>query len=114
MAINTYLRNDVLHEPVEQLHARLDLRVRVRRELEEAVEDVVEVDDRDVEELVVDGALDVEDVLDVVVVVVSHPLQVLAQCVMLVEKICLTRFVMRLAKMSTSTWQFMELTMKSD
>ena len=46
--------------------------------------DVVDVDDHDVEELVLDEVLD--DVLDVVevvggVVVVSHPLQVLAQCV---------------------------------
>ena len=46
--------------------------------------DVVDVDDHDVEELVLDDVLD--DVLDVVevvggVVVVSHPLQVLAQCV---------------------------------
>ena len=46
--------------------------------------DVVDVDDHDVEELVLDDVLD--DVLDVVevvggVVLVSHPLQVLAQCV---------------------------------
>ena len=46
--------------------------------------DVVDVDDHDVEELVLDDVLD--DVLDVIevvggVVVVSHPLQVLAQCV---------------------------------
>ena len=40
--------------------------------------DVVEVDDHDVDEVVPD---DVLDVVDVVVVVVSHPLQVLAQCV---------------------------------
>ena len=39
--------------------------------------DVVEVDDRNVEEVVVD------EVVDVVLVVVSQPLQVLTQCVML-------------------------------
>ena len=43
--------------------------------------DIVEVVDRDVEEVVVDDVLDVEDVVDVVEVV-SHPLQVLAQFVM--------------------------------
>ena len=42
--------------------------------------DVVEVDDDDVDDVVLD-AVDVMDVVDVLVVVVSHPLQVLAQCV---------------------------------
>ena len=42
--------------------------------------DVVEVDDH-VEDDVVLDAVDVMDVVDVLVVVVSHPLQVLAQCV---------------------------------
>ena len=40
--------------------------------------DVVEVDDHDVDEVVLEDVVYVEDVL---VVVVSHPLQVLAQCV---------------------------------
>ena len=40
--------------------------------------DVVDVEDEDVDEVVPD---DVLDVVDVLVVVVSHPLQVLAQCV---------------------------------
>ena len=40
--------------------------------------DVVDVDDHDVDEVVLDDVVYVEDVL---VVVVSHPLQVLAQCV---------------------------------
>ena len=40
--------------------------------------DVVEVDDHDVDEVVLDDVVYVEEVL---VVVVSHPLQVLAQCV---------------------------------
>ena len=44
--------------------------------------DVVEVVDWDVEEVVVENVLDVENVVEVVVVV-SHPLQVLAQLVML-------------------------------
>ena len=44
--------------------------------------DVVEVVDRDVEEVVVDDVLDVENVVDVVEVV-SQSLQVLAQFVML-------------------------------
>ena len=46
--------------------------------------DVVEVDDHDVDEVVDVDDVDVVDVMDVVevlVVVVSHPLQVLAQCV---------------------------------
>ena len=42
--------------------------------------DVVEVDDDDVDDFVLD-VVDVMDVVDVLVVVVSHPLQVLAQCV---------------------------------
>jgi hypothetical protein len=42
------------------------------------VDDVVDVDDDDVDDVVVDDVVYVEDVL---VVVVSHPLQVLAQCV---------------------------------
>ena len=44
--------------------------------------DVVEVVDRDVEEVVVDDVVEVLKVVVVVVVVVSHPLQVLAQSVM--------------------------------
>ena len=52
--------------------------------------DVVDVDDHDVEELVLDDVLD--DELDVVVVVggvvvVSHPLQVLAQCVIFAKRL---------------------------
>ena len=43
------------------------------------VVDVVEVDDHDVDEVVLD---DVVKVVEVLVVVVSQPLQVLAQCVM--------------------------------
>ena len=39
------LGHHVLHQPVEQLHAVLHLRIRVRGELEETVEDVVEVAD---------------------------------------------------------------------
>ena len=42
------------------------------------VDDVVEVDDHDVDDVVLDVVLKVVEVL---VVVVSHPLQVLAQCV---------------------------------
>ena len=42
------------------------------------VDDDVEVDDEDVEDVLLDDVVYVEDVL---VVVVSHPLQVLAQCV---------------------------------
>ena len=49
--------------------------------------DVVEVVDRDVEEVVVDDVVAVVDVDDVVVVVVSHPLQVLAQFVMLATRL---------------------------
>ena len=51
--------------------------------------DVDVVDDRDVEEVVLDDVVDVVDVvgLAVVVVVVSHPLQVLAQCVMLATRL---------------------------
>ena len=51
--------------------------------------DVVEVVDRDVEEVVLDDVEDVVDVvgLVVVVVVVSQPLQVLAQCVMLATRL---------------------------
>ena len=41
---------------------------------------VVEVDDDDVDDAELD-VIDVMDVVDVLVVVVSHPLQVLAQCV---------------------------------
>ena len=43
--------------------------------------DVVEVDDLLDDDVVLD-AVDVTDVVDVLVVVVSHPLQVLAQCVL--------------------------------
>ena len=46
--------------------------------------DVVDVEDEDVNDVVLEDVLDVVDVMDVVevlVVVVSHPLQVLAQCV---------------------------------
>ena len=49
--------------------------------------DVVEVDDQVVEELVLDDVLEVVDVLDDVVVVVSHSLQVLAQCVTLATRL---------------------------
>ena len=42
------------------------------------VDDDVEVDDEDVEDVLLDDVVYVEEVL---VVVVSHPLQVLAQCV---------------------------------
>ena len=42
--------------------------------------DVVEVDDDDVDDAELD-VIDVMEVVDVLVVVVSHPLQVLAQCV---------------------------------
>ena len=49
--------------------------------------DVVEVDDRDVEEVVLDDVMEVLKVVDVVVVVVSQPLQVLAQCVMLATRL---------------------------
>ena len=43
--------------------------------------DVVEVDDHVEDDVVLANVLDIVDVLVVVVVVVSHPLQVLAQCV---------------------------------
>ena len=46
--------------------------------------DVVDVEDEDVDDVVLEDVLDVVDVMNVVevlVVVVSHPLQVLAQCV---------------------------------
>ena len=49
--------------------------------------DVVEVDDEVVEELVLDDVLEVVDVLDDVVVVVSHSLQVLSQCVTLATRL---------------------------
>ena len=48
--------------------------------------DVVEVVDRDAEEVVLGDVLNVEDVVDVVEVV-SHPLQVLAQFVMLATRL---------------------------
>ena len=60
------LRDDVLHEAVEQLHAGLDLRVRVGRELEEAVEDVVEVRHAC-------GARDLCDVIQRLAAIVAHP-----------------------------------------
>ena len=54
------------------------------------VVDVVKVDDEDVDEVVVDEVLDVVYVVEVEVVevlVVSHPMQVLAQCVMLATRL---------------------------
>ena len=51
------------------------------------VVDVVEVDDEDVCGAVLVEVLDVVEVVDEVVVVVSHPLQVLAQCVMLATRL---------------------------
>ena len=51
------------------------------------VVDVVDVNDEDVNEVVLDDVLDVVYVVDDVVVVVSHPLQVLAQCVMLATRL---------------------------
>ena len=50
--------------------------------------DAVEVDDEEVDEVVLEDVLDVVDVVDVVdVLVVSHPMQVLAQCVMLATRL---------------------------
>ena len=61
--------------------------VKVLVVVDEVEVDVVEVVDRDVEEVVVDAVVDVVEVEDVVVVVVSHPLQVLAQFVMLATRL---------------------------
>ena len=52
--------------------------------------DVVKLEDHDeddVEDDVVLGVVDVKDVVEVLVVVVSHPLQVLAQCVMFATRL---------------------------
>ena len=60
------------------------------------VEEVVEVDDEDVDEVVLVEVLDVVVDVDVLeVLVLSHPLQVLAQCVMLATRLSHNPFILK-------------------